>query len=126
MKKPERELRRSERKTKIINIDCTVEKFPDDIYGEKAKLNVGDSFRATTINVSETGMLVNCDFILPERTILKIEIPGGEVKEEKIILKASIIRTKRNAYKIFGRYAVGLHITEGKKEDIKKLIEHFN
>ncbi len=125
MKNPDKEARKAKRETKIIPVDCVVEKFPPDIYGEKFKLKVGDSFRGTTINVSETGMLINCDFVLPERTIIKIIIPGGEIKETQIELKASIVRVKRNAYKIFGRYAVGLQIIEGKKEDIEKLIKHF-
>ena len=34
--------------------------------------------------------------------------------------------TKRNAYKIFGRFAAGLHIEEGDKKDVDKLVEHFN
>ncbi len=125
MKKPDKEARRAKRETKIIPVDCVVEKFPPDIYGEKFKLKPGDSFRGTTINVSETGMLINCDFVLPERTTIKVTIPGGEIKDTKIELKASIVRVKRNAYKIFGRYAVGLQIIEGKKEDIEKLIKHF-
>ena len=119
------EHRRAPRSTKILDVDCAVEKYPEDLYGEKAKLKVGDTFRAKTINVSETGVLINCDYLFPERTILSLKIPGGKVTEEQIRLKASIAWTKRNAYKIFGRYAAGLHIIEAKKEDIKKLVEHF-
>src|ERR1035437_6230081 len=75
MKKREsRESRKHPRYTKIIQMNCRIEHFPDDLIGDKAKLKEGDSFRATTINVSETGMLINYDFLLPERTLLKMSV----------------------------------------------------
>ena len=125
MKPPENEHRRAPRYTKILNVECKVTRFPDDLTGEKSKLKINETFRATTINVSETGLLINCDFLLPERTSVTVNFPAGEVLEKKSTIMASIAWTKRNAYKIFGRYAAGLHITEGKKEDIDKLVEHF-
>ena len=125
MKEPGNDHRRAPRYTKIINVECTVNRFPDDITGEKSKLKENETFRATTINVSSTGMLVNCDFLLPERTTLTVTFPAGDILANKSAVKVSIAWTKRNAYKIFGRYAAGLHITEGKKEDIEKLVAHF-
>jgi hypothetical protein len=125
MKKPENEHRRAERHTKIINVECEVGRFPDDITGDKAKLKEGQSFRATTINVSETGMLVNCDFLFPERTTLKVVFPAGEILENQAKVKVEIAWTKRNAYKLFGRYSAGLHIVEAKKTDIEKLVQYF-
>ena len=125
MKKTETEHRRAERFTKIINVDCEVKRFPDDLVGEKAKLKVGESFRATTINVSATGMLVNCDFLLPERTTLIITFPSGEVLESRAKVVCEIAWTKRNAYKLFGRYAAGIHIVEALASDIEKLVKHF-
>jgi hypothetical protein len=121
-----REARKHPRYTKIIQIECTVKKFPDDLMGEKAKLKEGETFRATTINVSQTGMLINYDFILPERTTLDIIVHEESISKKPINFRTRIAWTKRNAYKIFGRYAAGLHIEEGDKKDIDKLVEHFN
>jgi hypothetical protein len=126
MKKEIRESRKHPRYTKIIQVECTVDRFPDDLMGEKAKLKEGETFRATTINVSQTGMLINYSFILPERTTLKIEVNDEAVTKKTMRFKTRIAWTKRNAYKIFGRYAAGLHIEEGNKDDINKLVEHFN
>lgn len=126
MKKETRESRKHPRYTKIIQIECTVNRFPDDLMGDKAKLKEGETFRATTINVSQTGMLINYDFILPERTSLDIVVNEELISKKPMYFKARIAWTKRNAYKIFGRYAAGLHIEEGDKKDIDKLVEHFN
>ncbi|MCE5299698.1 MAG: PilZ domain-containing protein [Spirochaetia bacterium] len=124
MKKERRESRKHPRYTKIIQMECEVERFPDDLSGEKAKLKSGDTFRATTINVSETGMLINYDFLLPERTIIKISV-NDRAFPKKIEFLARITWTKRNAYKIFGRFAAGLQYEDADSDDIMKLVEHF-
>jgi hypothetical protein len=126
MKKEMKESRRHPRYTKIIQIECTVEHFPDDLMGDKAKLKEGETFRATTINVSQTGILINYDFFLPERTAISVIIDDEAVTKKPMKFKTRIAWTKRNAYKIFGRYAAGLHIEDGNKDDINKLVEHFN
>ncbi|HDQ26075.1 MAG TPA: PilZ domain-containing protein [bacterium] len=126
MKREIRETRKHPRYTKILNIDCKALRFPDDIMGEKSKIKEGGTFRATTINVSQTGVLINCDFILPERTTIEITVSDPAITKKPITLKTRIAWTKRNAYKIFGRYAAGLHIEEGNKGDIDMLVEHFN
>ncbi len=126
MKKPERESRKYPRYTKILGVSCVVREFPMEVTGEKAKLKPGESFRATTINVSEEGVLLNCDFLFPDRTIIDITVHDDAVASEKFVIKGRIEWTKRNAYKIFGRYSAGVHIIEGQKEHIKKLIEHFS
>lgn len=126
MKKEIRESRKHPRYTKIINIDCEVKKFPEDLMGEKAKLKEGSNFRATTINVSQTGLLINYDFILPERTIIEITVNDKLISDKTIRFLACIAWTKRNAYKIFGRYAAGLHIEKAEQEEIDRLVEHFS
>ena len=115
MKKDMKESRKHPRYTKIIQMDCLVERFPEDVVGEKAKLKTG-----------ETGMLINCDFLLPERTLIKMTVNDRSFSGSKISFNARIAWTKRNAYKIFGRYAAGLHLEKGDKEDIERLVEHFN
>jgi hypothetical protein len=127
MKKREsRESRKHPRYTKIIQMNCRIEHFPDDLIGDKAKLKEGDSFRATTINVSETGMLINYDFLLPERTLLKMSVSDKTFGVKKISFFARVTWTKRNAYKIFGRFAAGLHLEKADKDDIAMLVEHFS
>jgi hypothetical protein len=127
MKRELKESRKHPRYTKIIQMDCLVERFPDDTTGDnKSKLKTGDNFRSTTINVSETGMLINCDFLLPERTLIKMTVNDRSFTGKKLSFKARIAWTKRNAYQIFGRYAAGLHLEKGDKEDIERLVEHFN
>jgi len=121
-----REYRKHPRYTKIIQIDCMVKHFPEDLTGEKAKLKEGEAFRATTINVSQSGMLINYDFILPERTQVEVRINDSSVTDHEILFSVRIAWTKRNAYKIFGRFAAGLHIEKGNPEDIEKLVEHFS
>ena len=126
MKKENREFRKHPRYTKILQVECTVSRFPDDLMGDKAKLKEGETFRATTINVSQTGMLINYDFLLPERTQLDVTVSEESISKKPMHFKTRIAWTKRNAYKIFGRFAAGLHIEEGEKKDIDKLVEHFN
>ena len=125
MKKVEDDHRRAERHTEIIDVDCVLDSFPSDLTSEKTVLQRGESFRAKTINVSETGMLINLGYLFPEQTIIEITVPGGQMTENQFKLKAKIAWTKRNAYKLFGRYAAGVHIVEGNKNYIKKLIQHF-
>ncbi|HRU39281.1 MAG TPA: PilZ domain-containing protein, partial [Candidatus Goldiibacteriota bacterium] len=105
MKKEIREARKHPRYTKIIQVECTVSKFPDDLVGDKAKLKEGDTFRATTINVSQTGILINYDFLLPERTVIDLTVNDEAVTKKPIKFRTRIAWTKRNAYKIFGRFA---------------------
>ncbi|MFP4465895.1 MAG: PilZ domain-containing protein [Candidatus Goldiibacteriota bacterium] len=126
MKKPEKESRRHPRYTQILGVSCKVKHFPDDITGEKSKLHTGESFRATTINVSADGMLINCDFLFPERTTITVSVHDKAIDNEKFEILCRIEWTKRNAYKIFGRYAAGLHIIEGSRDKILKLIKHFS
>jgi hypothetical protein len=126
MKKEMKEARKHPRYTKIIQMDCIIESFPDDIVGEKAKLKVGENFRSTTINVSETGMLINCDFLMPERTTIRMTVNDRSFSGKGLSFSARIAWTKRNAYKIFGRYAAGLHIEEANRDDVARLVEHFS
>ena len=126
MKKESREFRKHPRYTKIIQMECRIERFPEDLTGDKAKLKEGDNFRATTINVSETGMLINYDFLLPERTLLKMSVNDKTFGDKKISFFARVTWTKRNAYKIFGRFAAGLHLEKADKDDIARLVEHFS
>ena len=121
-----REYRKHPRYTKIIQVECEVKRFPDDVYGDKAKIKEGQTFRATTINVSEAGMLINYDFILPERTLITVKVNDPSISEKEMKFDVRIAWTKRNAYKIFGRFAAGLHLEQAKKEEIEKLVEHFN
>ena len=126
MKRELREYRKHPRYTKIIAMECKIEEFPEDISGEKARLKKGNNFRATTINVSEAGILINYDFIVPERTLLKISINDKALSPKKIIFLARVTWAKRNAYKIFGRFAAGLHLEKVNKVDLARLIEHFS
>jgi hypothetical protein len=124
MKATVNENRRAQRHTEIINVDCVLDSLPEDISSEKTVLKRGESFRARTINVSETGMLINLGYLIPERTIIEITVHEGAVVESEIKLKASVVWTKRNAYRLFGRYAAGVRIVNGDKTGIRKLIEN--
>ncbi|MCX8093926.1 MAG: PilZ domain-containing protein [Candidatus Goldbacteria bacterium] len=128
MKKQYKELRKFPRYTKIIQVECIVKSFPDDLIDKKSKIKPGETFRATTINVSQSGILINYDYILPERTILDLFVTDETIasKNNPMKFEVKIAWTKRNAYKIFGRFSAGLHIIKGNKEDIDKLVEHFN
>lgn len=128
MKKQYKESRKFPRYTKIIHVECTVKNFPGDLIDKKAKIKEGETFRATTINVSQSGILINYDYILPERTVLELSVSDEAIASRSNPMKfeVRIAWTKRNAYKIFGRFSAGLHIIKGNKEDIDKLVEHFN
>lgn len=128
MKKQYKELRKFPRYTKIIQVECTVKNFPEDLIDKKAKIKEGETFRATTINVSQSGILINYDYILPERTTLYLTITDDAIasKSKPIKFEVKIAWTKKNAYKIYGRFSAGLNIIKGDKEDIDKLVEHFN
>jgi len=128
MKKQYKESRKFPRYTKIIHVECTVKNFPEDLIDKKAKIKEGETFRATTINVSQSGILINYDYILPERTTLELAVTDDAIASRSNPMKfeVRIAWTKRNAYKIFGRFSAGLHIIKGNKADIEKLVEHFN
>jgi hypothetical protein len=128
MKKQFKESRKFPRYTKIIQVECKVKSFPEDLIDKKAKVKEGETFRATTINVSQSGILINYDYILPERTELELTVTDEAITSKNNPMKfdVKIAWTKRNAYKIFGRFSAGLHIIKGNKEDIDRLVEHFN
>ncbi len=125
MKKTVREQRRATRLTRLVPIDCTLDAYPQDLINEKHLIKRGDGFRAKTINVSKTGMLLNLNYLFPERTTLDIKVPAGEATPIQFTMKVRVAWTKKNAYRIFGRYSAGVRIISGEKKFIKKLVDFF-
>jgi hypothetical protein len=46
-------------------------------------------------------------------------------RKQRTHLLGVVVRAKRNAFDIYGRWAMGIHIDEGKPEDILALVDFF-
>jgi hypothetical protein len=122
---PEAQRRVEERVTKVLPVDCRILELPKgQLSGQGQKC--GFKFPARTINVSKGGILINSDYEIGVNTMIELKITGkikGTTKAVTLI--AEVARTRRNAYDIFGRWAMGLKIQEIDPKDMSLMSEHF-
>lgn len=118
------EIRRNKRVTRVLPVDIRVLDFPDNKVAKHA-LKKGESFGGRTINISKDGLLVNSDFELDKKSKIEVVLTLNESGKHQIHLLGEVAWAKRNAFDIYGRWAMGIHIDEGKPADILALADFF-
>src|SRR5690606_2050343 len=92
----------------------------------KPLVREGQDFAGRTINISEDGILINSDYELDRDTVLDITIMTGNDGEPPILSRTKVAWTRRNAFDMFGRWAMGLKIVEMDPSDLDKLKAFFS
>jgi hypothetical protein len=118
------EIRRHRRVTRVLPIDCKILEFADNRVA-KHSLREGDTFGGRTINISKNGLLINSDYEFDKKTRVEITLLLDENAKVKIRLTGEVAWAKRNAYDIYGRWAMGIRILEAKPADIFALADFF-
>lgn len=118
------EIRRNQRVTRVLPLDCKVLEFSGNQVAKHA-LKEGDSFGGRTINISKDGLLINSDFELDKKTRVEIVLSLNESGKHRIHLIGSVAWAKRNAFDIYGRWAMGIHIDDAKPADVLALADFF-
>jgi hypothetical protein len=119
------ETRIAPRITKVLPVDCRVVELAPGVPSGPG-LKKWQRFPARTINVSKTGVLINSDFEIPERTTLELTLHMKMTGEDRqVILLTEVARTRRNAYDIYGRWAMGLKILEIDPKELSLVSEIF-
>jgi hypothetical protein len=117
--------RHAKRVTKIIPVDCKILQFPGDQLS-KHVLKKGESFGGRTINISKSGLLINSDFELDKKTLVEVTLSLNPSGKPKIHLSVEVAWAKRNAFVIYGRWAMGMRIVEADEADLDALDEFFH
>lgn len=124
-KKENEETRGKKRVTTVLPVDCKVVELPS-LRTNATMLKPGQTFGGRTINVSENGLLINSDFELEDGTKLEVLLVFDHHGQKKHVrLLAQVIRSRRNAYDLYGRWAMGLHVLEIKEKDFDFLTNLF-
>jgi hypothetical protein len=124
-KKPNENIRHSKRLTTVLPVDCLLIKLPDVVVS-KHPLKPGNSFGGRTINISQNGLLINSDYELDPKTQVEITISLDKDRREAMKVLAEVAWAKRNAYDIYGRWAMGMRILEINPEHLKILETFFD
>jgi hypothetical protein len=125
LKKESEETRGKQRVTTVLPVDCKVVSLPV-FRSSVSMLKPGQTFGGRTINVSESGLLINSDFELEEGTTLEVLLVFDHHGHKKHIrLMAEVIRSRRNAYDLYGRWAMGMKVLEIKDKDFDFLTNLF-
>src|SRR4051812_25004390 len=118
------EVRRSKRVTRVLPVDCKIIDFADNRVAKHA-LAEGATFGGRTINISKDGLLINSDYELDKKTKIEVSLFLAEGDKTKIKLTGQVAWAKRNAFDIYGRWAMGIRIIEAKPADIFALADFF-
>ena len=119
------ETRRNKRITRVLPVDCKIIDFADHRVSKHA-LNEGDSFGGRTINISKDGLQIHSDFELDKKTKVDVTLSVNESGKPKIKVSVEVAWARRNAFDIYGRWAMGMRIISAKEADIAALEEFFN
>jgi hypothetical protein len=124
-KKEDEETRGKKRVTTVLPVDCKLIELPT-LQTSANLLEVGQTFGGRTINVSESGLLINSDYQLDSGTKLEVLLVFDHHSQKKHIrLVAEVIRSRRNAYDLYGRWAMGMRVLEIKEKDFDFLTNLF-
>lgn len=119
------EVRGNRRVTTILPVDCKIVELPE-VQTSKIPLQKGQSFGGRTINVSKTGLLINSDYELDPKTEVEVTLYlHNEGIKKAIKALARVARARRNAYDLYGRWAMGLHFLEIDPKDLQLLSNLF-
>jgi hypothetical protein len=116
--------RQKTRVTKVLPVDCRILELPAP--SSKNLVTTGQVFGGRTINLSEDGLLVNTDYFLDPKTRLEVVFKLGEGPSRKTIkVQAEVARCQKNAFNLYGRWALGLHVVQPPRE-FSILTDHFS
>lgn len=118
------ESRDKKRITHVLPVECKVLGFSPVSVG-KHSLKIGEVFGGRTINISMNGMLINSDYELDKGTLVDLALSVHESGKPKIRLIAEVAWARRNAYNIYGRWAMGLRIKTIREIDLAALSDFF-
>ena len=123
LRRPKEEGRDKKRVTKVMPVDCRVVALPLN-QSTQHHLSEGDTFGGRTLNLSRTGLQVHSDFELDPKTLVDISLQLGE-GGRKVTVRTEVAWAKRNAAPIYGRWSMGLRISEAKPTDLEALHAYF-
>ena len=118
------EFREKKRVTHVLPVECKVLGF-SPVSVAKHILKIGEIFGGRTINISMDGMLINSDYELDKGTLVDLTLSINESGKPKIHLIAEVAWARRNAYNIYGRWAMGMRIKTIKDSHLEALSEFF-
>lgn len=119
LRKPKEETRIKTRKTKVLPVDCVLIALPLNRTAPH-HLKAGDSFGGRTLNLSKTGLQVHSDMELDPKSVVDVTVTLRK-PDASITVRCEVAWAKRNAADIYGRWSMGLHITESRPGDLEVL-----
>ena len=116
--------RRAERLTQVLPVDCKVIKNAS-VNAPRHYLKKGDTFGGRTINISKDGLLINSDHELDIKTQIMVTM-SLDNDHNQIKVLAEVAWVKRNAFDIYGRWAMGMKIQEIDEANFELLASFFS
>ncbi len=123
LRRPKEEGRDKKRVTKVLPVDCKLVALPLN-QSTQHHLNEGDAFGGRTLNISRTGLQIHSDYELDPKTLVDAKLQLGEGGRQ-VTVRLEVAWAKRNAAPIYGRWSMGLRITEAKQADLDALHAYF-
>ena len=124
LRRPKEEGRDKKRVTKVLSVDCKVVALPLN-QATQHHLSEGDTFGGRTLNLSRTGFQIHSDYELDPKTLVDATLQLGE-NGRRISVRLEVAWAKRNAADIYGRWSMGLKITEANSADLDELHAYFD
>jgi hypothetical protein len=119
LRKPKDESRHKTRKTHVLPVDCTLVALPLN-RSSPHHLKAGESFGGRTLNLSKTGMQVHSDIELDPKSVVDVTVTLQK-PDTSITVRCEVAWAKRNAADLYGRWSMGLRITESRPGDLEIL-----
>ena len=118
------EKRTDQRITTVIPVRCRIVGLGGpDLPSQRGQQQARAEFAAKTVNVSHSGMLINCDSDLRIGTRLDVNLEAP-TDGHAIRILAEVAWSRRNAMNLFGHYAAGLKIKRITEKD-RDLLKNF-
>jgi hypothetical protein len=104
------EKRGARRTTAIVPVTCRmVSGGTSALPSQRGPGSNATTFTARTVNVSEDGILINCDVDILQRARLELSLKAP-ADDHVIRVEAEVAWSRKNSINLFGRYAAGLRI----------------
>jgi hypothetical protein len=124
LRKPKEETRQKSRKTKVLAVDCTLVALPLN-RSSPHHLKPGDNFGGRTVNLSKTGLQIHSDIELDPKSVVDVTLTLQK-PDTTVTVRTEVAWCKRNAAVLYGRWSMGLRITESRPGDLEILHLYFD
>lgn len=124
LRKPKENERDKTRKTKVLAVDCVLVALPLN-RSTPHRLKAGDSFGGRTLNLSKTGFQVHSDFELDPKSVIDVTVTLQK-PDTNVTVRCEVAWAKRNAAVLYGRWSMGLRITESRPGDVEVLHLYYD